>query len=257
MSVKLPISGGVIAKNEGDRIDRCVRSLVEVCAEVVVIDSGSSDDTVAKARAAGARVEHQDWLGFAAQKNFLLTRINQPWALMIDADEWLGEGAADALRELFASGRIENADIWRLERRTHFLGKTFRFGGWSREPVGRLFRSDIRYQLLQVHEKHDASGRRRARVRARLEHDTARSYDEYRGKLERYARLFAEQKYGEGLRASALAPLTHALAYALKNGLLRGGFLDGPKAWRYHYLHTRYVWQKYRHLRALQRKQPA
>ena len=65
----LPISGVVIAKDEADRIGRCVASLAEVCSEVLVLDSGSGDATVAVATAAGARVEHQPWLGFSAQKN--------------------------------------------------------------------------------------------------------------------------------------------------------------------------------------------
>ncbi|HZH44046.1 MAG TPA: glycosyltransferase, partial [Lysobacter sp.] len=57
------LSGVVLTRNEADRIERCVRSLLPVCAEVVVLDSGSTDDTVARARAAGARVETQAWLG--------------------------------------------------------------------------------------------------------------------------------------------------------------------------------------------------
>ena len=62
---RLPISGVVIAKDEGDRIGRCVASLAALCSEVVVLDSGSTDDTVAVAEAAGARVVQQPWLGFA------------------------------------------------------------------------------------------------------------------------------------------------------------------------------------------------
>ena len=73
----LPVSGVVIAKDEADRIGRCVASLAAVCAEVVVLDSGSSDDTAAVASAAGARVEQQPWLGFAAQKNAAISRATR------------------------------------------------------------------------------------------------------------------------------------------------------------------------------------
>src|SRR6185503_9006666 len=102
MRPPLPISGVVITKNEADRIGRCVTSVRAVCADVVVLDSGSVDDTVTIARAAGARVEHQDWLGFSAQKNAAIAAANQPWVLLLDADEWLGAGADESLRTFFA-----------------------------------------------------------------------------------------------------------------------------------------------------------
>ena len=249
---KLPICGVVIAKNEGDRIGRCVASLTALCRDVLVLDSGSDDDTLANAAAAGARVEQQPWLGFAAQKNAAIARAAQPWVLLLDADEWLAADAAPALRALFANGEVERADAWRLPRRTHFLGTVLDHGGRGNEPVERLFRQDLRYLPAEVHEKLDLAGRRVAAVPARIEHDTARSFDEYAEKLQRYARLWASQRHAAGKHAGALAPPLHAAAYWIKNYLLRGGFLDGEMARRYHALHARYVYDKYRLLRSSQ-----
>jgi len=255
--LRLPVSAVVIAKNEADRIGRCLESLISVCDEVLVLDSGSSDDTVAIATAIGARVEHQDWLGFPAQKNAAISRARNEWVLLLDADEWLGEGASRKLGELFASKRVERADVWCLQRRTHYLGKALRFGGWGRESVERLFRNRYRYKPASVHESLDLTGARVARCPARIEHDTARSEAEYRQKLAGYARLFAQQRHAQGKRASLSSPVTHALFYLLKNGVLRGGFLDGPMGWRYHAAHAHYVWQKYRILRSLAHDAPA
>jgi len=249
-SARLPISGVVIAKNEADRIGRCVASLARVCSEVIVLDSGSGDATAAVATAAGARVEQQPWLGFAAQKNAAIARAAQPWVLLLDADEWLDADADAELRALFAGDEIESADVWRLFRRTHFLGAPLNHGGWGREKVDRLFRPRLRYLPADVHEKLDLSGSRVATLEARIEHDTARSYDEYAAKLQRYARLWAQQKRSEGRRAGPLSALLHAAAYWIKNYVLRSGFLDGPMAARYHALHARYVYDKYRLLRA-------
>jgi len=253
MGERLPVSGVVIAKDEADRIGRCVASLAAICREVIVLDSGSTDATAAVATAAGARVEQQPWLGFAAQKNAAIARATQPWVLLLDADEWLAPEAMPVLRALFASGEAERADAWRLLRRTHFLGAALDHGGWGREKVERLFRPDLRYLPADVHEKLDLSGRRVATLAARIEHDTARSYDEYAAKLRRYAQLWAGQRHGAGRRAGPLAAPLHAAAYWLKNYVLRGGFLDGPVARRYHALHARYVFDKYRRLRALAR----
>lgn len=245
----LPVGGVVIAMNEADRIGRCVASLAALCADVVVLDSGSTDATAAIATAAGARVVQQPWLGFAAQKNAAIAAASLPWVLLLDADEWLDAEAGDRLRALFASGEVERADVWRLPRRTHYLGAPLDHGGWGREAVERLFRPDLRYLPADVHERLDLTGRRIASVDARIEHDTARSDAEYAAKLDRYAALWANQRRAAGKRAGALAAPLHAAAYWLKNFVLRGGFLDGPLARRFHALHARYVYRKYRLLR--------
>lgn len=246
----LPISGVVIARNEADRIERCVRSLVGLCAEVLVLDSGSTDNTVALARAAGARVEHQEWLGFSSQKNVAVSRAARPWVLLLDADEWLVPSGARRIRELFvpdSQGRlpVETADIWRLVRRTRFLGRTLRHGGWGNEAVERLFRSNCRYLPARVHESLDRRSKKVRRLPARIEHDTARSLDDYRRKLNKYAELFARQRHAEGVRGMWADRYLHAAAYFIKNYLLRRGFLDGKAGATYHWLHTRYVYRKY------------
>jgi (heptosyl)LPS beta-1,4-glucosyltransferase len=250
LTQRLPLSGVVIARNEGDRIGRCVSSLSAICTDVLVLDSNSTDDTVAIATAAGARVEQQAWLGFAAQKNAAVAAAREPWVLLLDADEWLDPETIPRLRALFDGGEIEQADVWRLQRRTHFLGAALNYGGWGNEAVERLFRADLRYRPDAVHERLDLSGRRVASIPVRIEHDTARSEAEYTAKLQRYARLWAQQKRSEGKHASALSAPLHATAYWIKAVILRGGFLDGPIARRYHALHAGYVREKYRLLRA-------
>ncbi len=249
LSRPLPLCGVVIAFNEADRIGRCVGTLTPVCSDVLVLDSGSTDGTAEIARAAGARVEQQPWLGFSGHKNAAIARAGQPWVLLLDADEWLDVDAPARIRSLFASGELETADVWRLHRRTHYLGTVLNHGGWGREAVDRLFRNDLRYRPAHVHEALDLGGRGIRRLDARIEHDTARSDAEYAAKLVRYAQLWAEQKHALGKRAGPLSPSLHASAHWLKNYVLRGGFLDGPQARRYHALHTRYVFDKYRLLR--------
>src|SRR6478609_10393731 len=158
MSQPLPLSGVVITKNEADRIARCVGSMVGLCSEVIVLDSGSTDDTVRIAHQLGARVEQLDWQGFALQKNAAIAMAREKWVLLLDADEWLEPAAQEEVRKLFA-GDIEQSDVWLLMRRTHFLGHALRGGSFAREPVHRLFRSNIRHGLRAVHEYLDVEGR--------------------------------------------------------------------------------------------------
>jgi (heptosyl)LPS beta-1,4-glucosyltransferase len=244
MPPSLPLSGVVITRNEADRIERCVRSIVPVCREVIVLDSGSTDDTVAIARAAGARVEHRAWDGFARQKNAAIELASQPWVILLDADEWLEPPAQDALRALFAS-TLEDADVWQLLRRTHYLGHPMRGGSFAREPVQRLFRAHLRHAIRPVHEFLDVAGQREARSVIRLEHDTARNPDEYWRKLQGYARLWADEQAARGRRAAPGRGALAAIAYAVKNLVVRAGLIDGIAGLRFHAMHMRYARLKY------------
>jgi (heptosyl)LPS beta-1,4-glucosyltransferase len=248
----LPLSGVVITFNEADRIARCVHSLASICREVIVLDSGSTDGTVAIATTAGARVEQRAWDGFAMQKNAAIALATQPWVVLLDADEWLGPHAQAAVRALFDS-RIEDADVWLLQRRTHYLGYAMRGGSFAREPVERLFRAYLRHAVRPVHEFLDVRGQRVARSAIRLEHDTARNPAEYRSKLARYARLWAEEQVARGRRAAPGRGVLAAIAYAVKNLVVRGGFVDGLPGLRFHWEHMRYAHLKYALLRSMTR----
>ena len=251
MPERLPLSAVIITKNEEDRISRCLRSLVPLCHEVIVLDSGSTDATVNIAKSEGAKVEHQNWLGFAAQKNEAISRASQSWVILLDADEWLEPAAQIALSELFQSGKVEQADVWLLMRRVHFLGHRLRGSGSAREPVQRLFRSHLRHALIPVHEYLDISGSRVRASKIRLEHDTALSAEHYWQKLQSYARLWADEQHKKGRRASAIRGRLAAYAYLLKNLVIRGGFIDGRSGLQFHGLHARYARMKYDTLRAL------
>ena len=247
MHAPLPISGVVITKNEADRISRCLESMRGLCAELLVVDSGSDDDTVAVATTLGARVVHQDWLGYAAQKNHAMSLATQPWLLLLDADEWLADGAADSIRTLCTGNLIEDADAWVLTRHNWFLGRRLRQG----EPSERLVRPGWRYLEALVHERPDLTGKRLRPLDAVIEHDTARSYADHLRKHQRYAQLWAQQRHANGKRSYPGEGWVHALAYLLKSYLLRGALLEGREGWLYHLAHMHYVVDKYRFLRQL------
>jgi (heptosyl)LPS beta-1,4-glucosyltransferase len=248
----LPITGVVITLNEADRIERCLRSMQALVSELVVIDSGSRDDTVARARALGARIVEQAWLGFSKQKNLAVTQARTPWVLLLDADEWLEDSARTELRDLHAQGGLEqpSIDVYTLPRQTLFLGQRMRFGSFARERVHRLFRAHIRYREASVHETLECESARTAHCPAWIAHDTARSAEEYWRKLQGYAQLWAKEQQHKG-RSAPLGRASLAMfAYLVKNLIVRGGLLDGTRAWQFHWLHARYVGLKYRLLRA-------
>lgn len=107
MGGSLPITAYVRTMNEASRIEAVVRRAKESCSEVLVVDSGSTDNTVALAEAAGARVIVQPWLGNGRQKRVAEAEAAHDWLLDLDADELIDGDLASALRELFASSEPE------------------------------------------------------------------------------------------------------------------------------------------------------
>lgn len=101
---RLPISCTIIACDEADRIGRCVASVRDLVDDVVVVDSGSRDDTVAVAEACGARVIHNPWPGYGPQKRFAEDAARHAWILSLDADEWLPPETREEIADLFAHG---------------------------------------------------------------------------------------------------------------------------------------------------------
>jgi (heptosyl)LPS beta-1,4-glucosyltransferase len=247
MPIPMPLlSGVVITKNEADRIGRCVQSMRQVCDEVIVLDSGSTDDTVAIASASGARVQHQDWLGFSAQKNAVIALAKHEWVFLLDADEWCEPADLEKIRALIQSEDFETKDVWNCQRQTVFLEKSLRFGGREKEPVERIFRRKARYLPADVHEKLDLSQLKVSASRVVIQHDTARSYQEYQRKLDEYAALYAKQNRHKAKYHFFGKPYLHAAFHFFKYYFLRGGLFDGEQGFKYHWVHARYVWLKYR-----------
>jgi len=147
---RLPISAVIITRNAGSRITEVLRG-VEMCAERLVLDSGSTDDTVALARDAGARVEHQPFLGYGLQKRRAVELAAHDWILSLDADEVL-DGEAQA-----ACSRLDLSDpaaCWAFCRRTFVGRREVRHGIWQDERVLRLFnRTTAAFKEIAVHEE--------------------------------------------------------------------------------------------------------
>lgn len=96
----LPLSIFIITRNEADRLPRTLAAIRTLSDDIVVVDSGSTDDTVALAAAAGARTLHRDWEGYGPQKRFAEEQCRHPWLLNLDADEWIPPHLADEIREI-------------------------------------------------------------------------------------------------------------------------------------------------------------
>ena len=227
LSVPGGLSVAIIARNEAHRIARCLQS-VAFADQIVVLDSGSTDDTVAIARGLGADVEvTPDWPGFGPQKNRALARCRYRWVLSIDADEQVSDAlAAEILRVLCeASSEATVAGYW-LRRSSRYCGQVIRHGLWGNDRVLRLFeRQRGRFTDARVHESLVCDGGTRV-LEGILVHDSVDSPEDARSKARRYAFLGAEALRARG-RGGSLQGGVHAGWSFVRGYLLRAGFLDG------------------------------
>ncbi len=147
----MSLSVVVITRNEAANLRACLES-VPFADEIVVLDSGSTDETVAIARECGARVtQTADWPGFGPQKNRALALASCDWVLSLDADERVTPALAAQIREAMASGVAAAYEIPRL---TRFCGQWIHHCGWTPDRVLRLFRrGQARFSDDLVHER--------------------------------------------------------------------------------------------------------
>jgi glycosyltransferase involved in cell wall biosynthesis len=220
------LSAIIITRNEGANLPDCLASL-SFCDEIVVVDNASTDGTAALAAKAGARViDKADFPGFGAQKQAALDQATGDWVLSIDADERVPEPLAREIQAAIATGTHAG---YRIKRRTFFLGRYLRHGGWYPDRVLRLARrADARFSADAVHERLDVSGSV-GDLDADMLHMSYRTVDDVLAKQRRYAMLSAQARRERGVQGGLFVALLRAKFTFLKCYLLQAGFLDGSR----------------------------
>jgi glycosyltransferase involved in cell wall biosynthesis len=231
-SPALPISATVICKNEEACIGKCLASL-EGLAEVVVVDSGSTDRTleIAEERIQGGqpiRLIRQPWLGYARQKQFALDQATQNWVLSIDADEWLDDALRAELPRLIA---VETSVVgWRLRRTLTLYGSPSPVSLWTRpENIVRLVRRGHAHfdAELLVHEGLIVDGPTPVAAYGLLRHERGLPLNEQMKKEIVYAKLKAEQRLERGVKPSRWKLLLSPPIYFARIFLWNRFFLCG------------------------------
>lgn len=244
---RVPVTVVIAAHNEAAQIEACVRS-VAWAAEVLVVENDSTDDTVARARAAGATVFSHPFRSIGAQRNAAIARAAHPWVLVLDADERASAAlGVEVARRLAAPG----GEAYRVRRRNWFLGREIRHSGWDRDRPVRLFRSHLRYDERPVHE-HVLTEAEPGTLDEPLLHQPYAGLGEYFEKLGRYSRDWALQNHARGRTAGIFSLLVRPQARFLTTLVLRSAWRDGWQGVVIASLAAVSVASKYAHLWALQ-----
>jgi len=252
----MKISACLITLNEERNLPRCLKSVAPLADEIVIIDSGSTDDTLKIAREFGARIVPQPWLGYVGQKNFALDQVLHPWVLSIDADEEISPELAASLARIKADSAAELAGApngFTCSRLVFYRGRWIRHGDWYPDRLVRLFRREgARFSGGRVHEKLELAGEHPL-LPGHLHHFTYENREDRVRRCARYASLWAQTAHERGRRAYPWSGPLHAVLRFGKGFILKRGLLDGAIGWEIALGNAREVRLKYDLLRELNR----
>lgn len=222
---KVPLSVAIITKNEEGNIRDCLQS-VAFAAQIVVVDSGSCDDTLQICSAFGCDIYSEPWFGFGRQKQLAIDKCSQPWVLVLDADERIPAETADMIRRIVSDAQPQTAGF-SFPRKNFFQGRWIRHAGWWPDRVVRLFRrSSGRMTQATVHEAVEVQGQI-TELRAPIEHYTESNLSRILQKIDKYSTLGAEEAFAAGKRSTPVSALFRAFFTFIQGYILRLGFMDG------------------------------
>lgn len=239
MQTKLSVS--IICLNEADIIGQCLQQAARVADEIVVVDSGSTDNTIEIAKSHGARVIHQDWLGYGKQKNFALDQCTHEWILSLDADEVLTDALVEEIEQLDFESEVVG---YRVARKL-FVGDRFVvWGGYYPDYQLRLFRNSLgRFNDLAVHESVQLPAKAEIRnLKNPLDHFSYESLEQMDAAFHKFAQLSTKK------RNPILNPFRAVFNFFytfFNKYLIRLGFLHGAMGLRLAWIHSKYSFFKY------------
>lgn len=196
----LPISVFIVTQNESQNIKRLLKSIQQF-EEIVIVDSGSNDDTVEIAKSYGARVIEKEWQGYAKQKQFAMERCSKEWVLNLDADEEIPKNLIPEIRKVINSNTWQAAKFLRID---YFMGKPM-------PPYISLPKNIRLYRKCNagfdatclVHESARIEGKTKL-IKTPFLHYGYNDLKEFRQKLDKYSSLKAIEKHSKGKKASIL-----------------------------------------------------
>lgn len=249
----MKISVVIITKNEAHIIGTTLQSLRGITDNFIIVDSGSTDNTLAVCSNFGATIIETSWDGYGPNKNKGIDAAKYDWILNLDADEAIDDELKLAIQQLELSD--ENT-VYNFKFKNFFCNKWVRYGEWSGDKHIRLFnRNKVKWNNAEVHEGLTlGSDTRVVMLPGNVLHYTTQSMDEYISKTVAYARLNATKYHLQGKQAGffklRMAPgLTFFQHY-----ILRLGFLDGWEGYLIAKTTAWYTFLKYSFLREMNKK---
>ncbi|MFK5895025.1 MAG: glycosyltransferase family 2 protein [Pseudomonadota bacterium] len=246
------ISAIIITKNEENNIDDCLASIAW-CNEIVIIDSGSTDNTIELCRKYTDKIiVTDDWPGFGLQKNRALEIATNEWVLSIDADERVSAKLAQEIKQTITNCK---EFAFRIPRESSYCGRFIKHSGWSPDYVIRLFKRDsAHFSDDIVHEKVEVLKGDIGTFKSPLRHYPFNSIEEVLDKINSYSTSNALKHYRSGKKSSLSKAIFHGAWAFFRAYILRAGFLDGQEGFILAISSAEVSYYRYIKLMYLQRK---
>lgn len=217
----------MIVKNEQEHLRSCLSSVCDWVDEIVLVDSGSSDNTESIAREFTSHFyRHEDWQGFGVQRQRAQSYMQSDWVLALDADEVVSPELKDSVLEAISQSSKDS--VYRVNRLTQIFGRYIRHSGWYPDWIVRLYPRELtQYNDALVHESVDVPAGTLVRpLTGDLLHNTCTTLPEYTAKTSGYMKAWADQREGKK-RVGMSSAVIHGLGRFFKMYVLKRGFLDG------------------------------
>lgn len=250
----LPLSVVIVAQNEERTIRQVIEAVLPISSEIILVDSGSADSTKEIATSLGAKVLHQDWLGYAGQKNFAIDLASCDWILSLDADEILTAELRDEIVSTL-SGQVSDQIAGFKLPRVLFIGTSpVRRGGFYPDAQLRLFRKGKgRFRDRIVHESMEVDGGT-ITLAHDLHHYSYATVQDFADAMDKYARLSAQHYLDHSKsawRRNRINETFHPMWTFFYRYFVRMGFLEGVLCLRLNLIYADYVRKKIYYLRKL------
>lgn len=223
----IKISVAIIAFNEEKRIEKCLQSVQDIADEIILVDSNSTDSTPELGKKYGAKVIHQEFLGYIEQKNFALDQCSHEYILSLDADEALSSELLVEIKKLKNQSALQSG--YRFNRVTNYCGHWVRHCGWYPDSKLRLIKKgSARWEGVNPHDILRLNdGTSEVHIKGDILHYSYPTISSHIDQTNRFTTIAAKASYNQGVRSNTFKIVTRPMLKFLRDYFFKLGFLDG------------------------------
>lgn len=220
----MKITGNIITLNEENNIKDCICSVQQVCDEIIVVDSNSSDNTVKIAEESGAIIVKQSYLGDGPQKNVVLSHAKYDWILSMDADERLDDEMVSSIVNIKTTPT--HVDAYGFKRKSYIGNRWIKQCGWYPDVCIRLYNKN-RANFKDVVGHSSIEAKTTKLLKGNIIHHSYQNYHDLLHKTNRFSTRGAKMLLAKSINVSRFSPFTHFLSAFIKKYILQTGFIQG------------------------------
>jgi glycosyltransferase involved in cell wall biosynthesis len=246
------ISACIISFNEESKIEDCLKSLLPVADEIILVDSGSTDRTIDIARKYTDRISSHPFAGYGKLKNFATGMASHDWILSLDCDERLSPELQQSI--LAIKDRLNSNNAYSMARRTFYIYRWLNHC-WYPDTKTRLFnRTTAQWADSDIHESVTSTDVKVAKLEGDILHYSFDSFSDHLRTIDKFTEISAHELMRKNRKVNIFSPVTHASWTFFRLYFLKRGFLDGFAGFAVavlSYMHAfikyskAYIWQKH------------